>query len=206
MPGYDVYFIVNKNKHVDRTKVNVNQAFCEPVNQCRVQSLTNSDECVVLVDRVVNAIEGLRTLPDTSQSNNVNSNNSVIRYLKALESNRRLPIFDNNQYNSHPVDFINQLEYFSRLGEISFNGFKYIIVNQFKGNALLWNQAYLLSFRSFEEFKHSFLEQFLSETVQLELKLKLQDGHYKFESFVEHFMKNVAMAKHLTEYSDSNNC
>lgn len=61
-------------------------------------------------------------------------------------------------------------------------------------------------FENFESFKRAFIDQFWSETQQLEVKLKLQSSKFinGKGTFVEHFMYYVSLGKHLDQrYSEN---
>lgn len=168
-----------------------NVQYSMPLGATNNNNTLNTDVASI-VTQVLNSIQNLRVMPNTSTQ-------------PGIDLNRHLPFFGNDD-TVHPIDFLQQIEHFYESSQISFNDFKIAIGNQFKGKALLWSKAYLHTFHDFHSFKNSFREHFWSETKQLEIRLLLQAARFeeKTGSFVDHFMKYVAMAKHLTpEYSQN---
>lgn len=135
-----------------------------------------------------------RNLVETVKSlEGLNKNVSI------LEATHKLPVFDNSG-NLHPVDFIEQLEDFYDLQNVSFDRFKkYVLINHFQGTALLWFQACMLTFDNFKNFKDGFINHFWSENIQDEVKSKLKESTFLEHqgSVVEHFMRLIATARHL---------
>ncbi|KAL3274736.1 hypothetical protein HHI36_024259 [Cryptolaemus montrouzieri] len=120
--------------------------------------------------------------------------NENIRATHPLSPSRDIPINNFNLNNNIPFRYNNV-----NAGSSNDSDLENLIRHLVHSSAALWSRAYLDFFVDFPSFKNSFISQFWDETKQLETKLALQSARYKESegSFVEHFMKFVAMSKHL---------
>lgn len=187
--------------------------------QPQVSNVTlNQEQLNIIVNKVVDSLQNLgldrnvRNRTSHQAENNINNNvtsNSAgrqaesanflecIGHLVEGEVNKHLPVFDNKN-GVHPMEFIECIESSIDTQNKPFSTYKGIIANKLEGSALLWKQAFMQFCSSYQEFKKSFIEQFWSESKQLEVRLKLQSALYnENEGFANHFLKYLAMAKYL---------
>lgn len=188
----------DSNNYVDTTKID-SQVITKIVSQVLATMLQNGQ--LPNTSKVnPNIIPSNITLSNiTNPRNNNNSVEESIKKFNSLEINKRLPVFD-NKGTVHPLDFLEQLEYYHNLDQVPFQFFRYVIANQFKGDASWWSQAHLHKFSNFAEFKVAFKDFFWSEYIQSEVMHTLEKDKYdpSMGSFVQHFMRGVALARHLS--------
>ncbi|CAH1163446.1 unnamed protein product [Phaedon cochleariae] len=148
-----------------------------------------------LISIVTQVMSTLQNLPNTSNTNQDNSQLNNIRNSQVEMG--KLPIFD-TKTNLHPIDFLEQLEYYYNMNRVPFEYFKYVIANHLKGEASLWGQACLNNFYDFGSFKNAFKQQFWNEDIQDEVLDKLRKTKYEGKgSLVQHFLLLMSSTKHL---------
>lgn len=183
----------------------------DQVNLSRRLSInTHSNNISHIVDQVLEKMQLLGMANDPNNQSNasiraVRARPNIDEYLQEVKISSRLPVF-NDDGTLHPIDFVNQVEQEFRVLGMSFENFQYTLSEKFGNKARVWSQALLFSFRSFQDFKTAFVQHFWSETKQLDIKLELQATKYteREGSLVNHFMKYIAMARHIDPpYSES---
>ncbi|KAB0790255.1 hypothetical protein PPYR_15404, partial [Photinus pyralis] len=167
-PDLPSQVITNQNRENSGTKVKHD-------NFINTSCGNTQTDMVDLVTQIVSALAKMNVIQGNDKSRQVIEQN--VKSTGSLDLVKKLPSFDGSE-NSHPMEFITQIEYFYRFEKISFECLRFLLANQFKGSAMLWSRAYLNSFTDFETFKQGFKEQYWSETKQLEIRLKLQSARY----------------------------
>lgn len=186
------------NNYVDNDKID-NQFITNIVSQV-ISTMLQNGQLPNTSNTSPNILPANSTLNMANlRNNNNNSIEESIKKFNSLEINKRLPVFD-NKGTLHPLDFLEQLEYYHSLDQVPFQYFRYVIANQFKGDAIWWSQAHLHKFSNFAEFKVAFKDFFWSEYIQSEVMHTLEKDKYdpSMGSFVQHFMRNVGLARHLS--------
>lgn len=208
---YNIPKVPSQRQSVDNSVHDNRNIFNQRRKDFVIHSPNKNDQFKNNVENLIHKDNNLEQLLNQVMSTmnqinlNVNRNNPQDSYnisrnnVNNFETSKKLPVFDDTG-TLHPMEFLEVLEYSMISENIPFEIFKFIIRNQFKGTASLWSQAFLHNFTDFESFKLAFMDQFWSETKQLQIKLDLQSQYYKEGqgSLVNYFMKNVAMARYLS--------
>lgn len=195
---------VQNNKLFPPADINQNQNFNFPPPPCEMtEKRSTEDQLIALFNNFLHSVGGQNVINSKNRDDNVNHlvNKREINQLpqnsNILDAGKQIPMFDNQ--NIHPVEFLEHIEHIYHQGNMSFDNFRFLITNNFKGEASLWRQAFLHTFENFQDFKAAFLNHFWSESTQLQVKLRLQAARYNEGSLTNHFMKCVNMAKHLSQ-------
>lgn len=126
----------------------------------------------------------------------LNSSTNVNNFPNLVNMISHIPFF-NDEGSIHPIDFIEQIQMLINNYNIPFANIRILLADKFKGKAKAWGEAFLTSFSTFDNFKNAFVDFFWDETKQQYFKSKIESGIYERGSYVEHFTKYVAMARHI---------
>lgn len=110
------------------------------------------------------------------------------------------PTFSGLSEETAPL-FLRDLQKFGKVFNLSDKALLELAQECLKGDAETWATLYEDSWRTFSDFRKSFLDSFWTENKQREIRCKIGSGSYRKESGVSmlvHFGKYIALAKQLT--------
>ncbi|XP_031358619.1 uncharacterized protein LOC116182240 [Photinus pyralis] len=192
--------IVNSNRTSNHcsNNHNVNQLVTDIVSQV-IEKLQQSGQVPNTRLSRNDNVQGFMPNPDMFEIDDRSACEDAIRKFNKFDINKRLPIFDNKGM-VHPLEFLEQVDCYYNLNKVPYSYFRMVVANQFRGEALSWSQTHMHTFSNFDEFKAGFRDFFWSDVIQSECLYNLEKNKYyaSMGSFSQHFMRSVALAKHIS--------